>query len=96
MLAIVVLLGTRPGSGIPYTLLIALASSVVNWLVLEPAITKGALERYALEDAGVEAERREAVVKRTSKYHAMSSGMALVTLCCAVAHGYFLTSLLSF
>jgi len=96
-LTLVVLLGTKPFSGWPYTLSLALLCTVFNWLVLEPIISKSAAERYALENAEKRDEDKiKALMKTTSKYHGMSSSVALVTVCCAVAHGYLLSTTLSF
>lgn len=91
----IVLLGTKPWSRVSYVLLVALVSNLVNWLFLEPIISKCASQRYALENEVTRDEVKIAeLVKTSSRYHGLSSMIALIALCCAIAYGFRVSSMI--
>lgn len=90
-----------PGSSLPkgqaIALGLALATSVLNWLWVEPVNTKLILERYSLENQ--KGARDEAKIKQMKKdfgkWHGASSVLNLAGLCGVLAHGWWLGSRLS-
>ena len=76
---------------------LALATSVLNWLWVEPVNTKLILERYALENQ--KGARDEAKIKQMKKdfgkWHGASSVLNLAGLCGVLAHGWWLGSRLT-
>ncbi|KAL3135000.1 hypothetical protein ABBQ32_007951 [Trebouxia sp. C0010 RCD-2024] len=87
-----------PGSTLPQSQLtalgIALSTTVLNWLYVEPANTKLMFERYALENGrGARDEARIAQLKKDfGKWHGLSSVLNLAGLCGILAHGWWLGS----
>ena len=73
---------------------IALGTTVLNWLYVEPINTKLMFERYALEnDKGERDEAKISQMKKDfGKWHASSSILNLAGLCGMLAHGWWLGS----
>jgi len=83
-------------AGVSYSLTAGLMSSLINWLYLTPEISKATAERYDLENEEVRDEEKiKALMKKSSKYHAVSSSLGLVALCAAVAHGWSLSTMMT-
>ena len=76
---------------------IALSTTVLNWLFVEPANTKLMFERYSLENSkGARDEARIAQVKKDfGKWHGFSSVLNLAGLCGVLAHAWWLGSRLA-
>lgn len=76
---------------------VALATTVLNWLLVEPVNTKLMFERYALEnDKGPRDEAKITQMKKEfGKWHGLSSVLNLAGLCGVLAHGWWLGSRLT-
>lgn len=76
---------------------IALGTTVLNWLFVEPANTKLMFERYSLENhKGPRDEARIAQLKKDfGKWHGLSSVLNLAGLCGILAHAWWLGSRLT-
>ena len=76
---------------------IALGTTVLNWLLVEPVNTKLMFERYSLENSkGARDEARITQVKNDfGKWHGLSSVLNLAGLCGVLAHGWWLGSRLT-
>ena len=74
-----------------------MATSVLNWLWVEPVNTKLILERYALENQkGAKDEAKiKQMKKEFGKWHGASSVLNLAGLCGVLAHGWWLGSRLT-
>ncbi len=77
-------------------LVIALLTTLLNQIILEPYSTKIMLERYDLENStgGTNTDRYKVLKAEFGKMHGMSSLTNLIAFCGAIVHGYFLSSLL--
>jgi len=77
------------------TLGVALLTTLVNLLWLEPASTKVMFERYSLENeksrSEEESSRLSKLKKEFGKFHGISSMMNLIALCGSVAHAFWLS-----
>jgi len=102
--AIAVCLGTitfAPGAVLPrgqlISLGVALGTTVLNWLWVEPVNTKLMFDRYALEnDKGSRDEAKITQIKKDfGKWHGFSSVLNLAGLCGVLAHGWWLGSRLT-
>lgn len=76
---------------------VALVSSVVNWLYIEPVATNLMFERYNLENVPGEkdAAKIKQLYRQFGKFHGISSLFNLVALGAAVFHAWWLASRLS-
>ncbi|KAK9904742.1 hypothetical protein WJX75_001688 [Coccomyxa subellipsoidea] len=79
------------------TLGVALVSSLVNWLYIEPMATNLMFERYNLENVpgDKDAAKIKQLYKQFGKFHGISSLLNLVALGAVVSHGWWLASKLS-
>lgn len=90
-------LATMQFEKFPISLSISLVTTLANLLIIEPYITKRIMKRYALEEADVRDEEKIAALKKeSSKYHGISSLLALIALSSAFTHGWWLSSKLIF
>ncbi len=76
---------------------VALGTTVLNWLWVEPVNTKLMFDRYALEnDKGSRDEAKITQIKKDfGKWHGFSSVLNLAGLCGVLAHGWWLGSRLT-
>ena len=75
------------------SLAIALISTLLNLLYLEPKSTSVMFDRYELEDSGKsESDEYSQKAKLFGKLHGMSSLANLIALCGGVVHGVRLAS----
>ncbi|GAX85780.1 hypothetical protein CEUSTIGMA_g13195.t1 [Chlamydomonas eustigma] len=79
---------------------LGLASSVMNWVHIEPLATKLMFQRYDLENLPGEKtdevkEKIKALYKQFGMWHGISASLNLVILCCALSHGWYLGSSLN-
>ena len=76
---------------------VALVSSLVNWLYIEPMATNLMFERYNLENVpgDKDAAKIKQLYKQFGKFHGISSLLNLVALGAVVSHGWWLASKLS-
>ena len=74
----------------------ALSMTLLNQFILEPQSTDVMFRRYKVEDqaGGKESDEYKKLASKFGKFHGMSSLSNLIALCAAVAHGYYLASVL--
>ena len=75
-----------------------MATTVLNWLYVEPMNTKSMNERYVLENAqGPKDEARiKQMKKEFGKWHGASISLNVAGLCGVMAHGWWLSSKIAF
>ncbi|GMH37482.1 hypothetical protein BSKO_05355 [Bryopsis sp. KO-2023] len=77
----------------PYAVIIALISSLVNWLLVEPRATKVMFERYELENTKPRDEKKiKELYKQFSMYHGASSIFNLTALLAGFGHAWTLAA----
>lgn len=92
-------LATEQGVPALVTLGVGLATTLANWLWLEPVCTKLMFDRYDIENleskTDADKERIAVLYKQFGKWHGISSLLNLVGFCAAVGHGWYLAYLLT-
>lgn len=86
-------------SNVVTLLAVSLAGNLVNWFALEPLCTKLMFARYDIENKDAKTEEDQAQIKTLYKkfgmFHGISSMINLAVFCCAAAHGWYLSSLIT-